>query len=166
MNNFGLTNEGIQFIRNSERGRDGLITTSFYKKLILIYLLCENPIYEPDLLKDNYVELLKILNHNDRRLMKTRNYPIWKHRIDSAKQSLLNFLTNNQNGTFSISDKHLTDAYALIIDYVAPLTYSLPEFRIEKNLYQIKYLQQLQELFAIRLLSNKIKEEQDFKCQI
>ncbi len=116
MNNYQITSKGEKYINNPPRNQDGRIRTNYFKDMILIYIV-ENGAYKPFEFKE-YVQSLGILNDKDRELMPTRNYPIWKHHIDAAKQGLEQILVKNQDGTFSISDKKFDDAYNKISNII------------------------------------------------
>jgi len=83
-------------------------------------MIVKNERYKPSKFKE-YVESLDILNDEDRELMPTRNYYIWKHHINAAKQGLFQrqeILAKNPHGTFSISDEKFNDAYTKISGYI------------------------------------------------
>ena len=120
MTNYQINSKGETYITNPPRNQHGRIPTNYFENLILIYMIVKNERYKPSKFKE-YVESLDILNDEDRELMPTRNYYIWKHHIDAAKQGLFQrqgILAKNPHGTFSISDKKFNDAYIKISGYI------------------------------------------------
>jgi len=120
MISYQINPKGEKYINNPLRNRDSSrIRTNYFENLILIYMIGKNERYKPSKFKE-YVESLDILNDEDRKLMTTRNYPIWKHHIDAAKQGLFQkrILAKNLDGTFSISNKKFNGAYIKISDYI------------------------------------------------
>lgn len=135
MTNYQINSKGEAYISNPPRNQHGRIRTNYFKNLILIYMIVKNERYKPSKFKE-YVESLDILNDEDRELMTTRKYPIWEHHIDRAKQELLQILVDNQDGTFSISDKKFNDAYIKISDYIGVIKKSKPE-SLEKEEFPV-----------------------------
>ena len=97
--------------------------------------------------------------------MTTRNYPIWKHHIDRAKQGLLQILVKNQDGTFSTSDKEFNNAYNKISDYVEIIEQPKPEF-LEEEYPPEKVTTTITRSVRDTALSNKVKGERNYQCQI
>ena len=135
MTNYQINSKGETYITNPPRNQHGRIPTNYFENLILIYMIVKNERYKPSKFKE-YVESLDILNDEDRELMPTRNYYIWKHHIDRAKQGLLQILVDNQDGTFSISGKKFNDAYIKISDYIGVIKQSKPE-SLEKEEFPV-----------------------------
>lgn len=163
MTNYQITSKGEKYINNPPRNQNAQIPTNYFKDLILIYIV-KNGIYKPSEFKE-YVQSLGILNDKDRELMTTRNYPIWKHHIDRAKQGLLQILVKNQDGTFSISDKEFNNAYNKISDYVEIIEQPKPEF-LEEEYSPEKVTTTITRSVRDTALSNKVKGERNYQCQI
>lgn len=102
-----INSKGLAFINNPQRNKDGRISTSFFKIIIIIYCI-EKGKYIPNSFK-KYISSLNILTKKDKELMPTRNYPEWKHYIDAAKQELLDseILIKEENGIFTLNNESL-----------------------------------------------------------
>jgi Predicted restriction endonuclease len=169
MISYQINPKGEKYINNPLRNRNsGQIRINYFENLILIYMIVKNERYEPPKFKE-YVKSLNILNDKDQKLMPTRNYPIWEHHIDAAKQSLFQkqeILAENPDGTFSISDKKFNDAYTKISDYIGVIKQPKPE-SIEKEEYPPeKVTTTIKRVVRDTPLSNKVKEERNYRCQI
>ena len=164
MTNYRITSKGKRYIHNPPDGRIG---NNYFKNLILIYLVVENKIYEPSEFKE-YVQSQGILKDKDWEPMATRNYPIWKHHVDAAKQGLEQLLVKKQNGTFSISDKKFDDVRNRIANYIEIIEQSEPEFSPEKDEYPPpdKVTTTITRVIRDTVLSNRVKEERNYQCQV
>jgi len=165
MTNYRINSKGEIYINNPPRNQNGQIRTNYFKDLILIYIFV-NGIYKPFEFKE-YVQSLGILNNKDREIMTTRNYPIWKHYIDAVKQVLLKqILVKKQDRTFSISDEKFNDAYNKISDYIEISEQPKPEFLEKEEYPPEKVTTTITRSVRDTALSNKVKEERNYQCQI
>jgi len=85
---YSLTSVGQDYLLNPSRNKNGCITVEYFRNAILIYMLSVKEAYIPREFKE-YITSLSILDKSDKVFMNTRDYPIWKHHIDRAKQCLL-----------------------------------------------------------------------------
>lgn len=118
MAEYVMTNNGQEYIFSLPRNKKGCITIEYFRKVILIYMLSIKEAYIPKEFKD-YVESLNILDDNDKIRMTTRNYPIWKHHIDRAKQWLLdNKYICEKDGKFYISSAKIVKIHNELSAYI------------------------------------------------
>jgi hypothetical protein len=164
MANYEINSKGEKYINNPLRNQEGRIRTNYFKDLILIYIFV-NGIYKPFEFKE-YVQSLGILKNKDWELMTTRNYSIWKHHIDAAKQELRQILVENQDGTFSISEKKFNDAYNKVSDYIEVIEKPKLELLEKKEYPPEKVTTTITRSVRDTALSNKVKEERNYQCQI
>lgn len=88
MNSQELNGKAKAYLLNPSRNKRGCITVKYFRNVILIYMLFIKEAYTPGEFKE-YITSLSILDKSDKVFMNTRDYPIWKHHIDRAKQWLL-----------------------------------------------------------------------------
>lgn len=165
MINYQINLNGKKYINNPPRNRNGRIRTNYFKDLILIYIIVGNRKYEPSKFK-KYVQSLGILNSKDWELMTTRNYPIWKHHIDAAKQELLQMLVENRDGSFSILNKKFNKAYNKISDYISVIEPPKQEFLEKEEYPPEKVTTTITRSVRDTALSNEVKEERKYRCQV
>lgn len=163
---YEINSNGRSYILNPPRNEDRRIPTSHFKNVIIIYIF-EKGKYKPSEFKD-YIKSLGILNDKDWESMTTRNYPIWKHQIDAAKQGLLGnqVLAENQDGTFSILDKKSNDAYNKISNYIEVIEQLEPEFLEQEEYPPEKVTTTVTRRIRDTPLSNELKEERNYQCQV
>ena len=116
---YHLIAEGQEYLKTPSRNKKGLISVEYFRIVILVYMLSIKESYLPDEFKF-YVQALNVLNQNDMVSMKTRNYPIWKHHIDRAKQMLLDsrYIYEN-NKAFHINSNSISQINCLVSDYIS-----------------------------------------------
>ena len=118
MAKYSLTTTGHMYLLNPSRNKRGCITVKYFRNTILIYMLSIKEAYRPEEFK-NYIESLGILDEADEVLMTTRNYPIWKHHIDRAKQWLLdNQYIYEKEERFYISSAKIDKIYNELSPYI------------------------------------------------
>ncbi|MCK4946960.1 MAG: HNH endonuclease [Candidatus Aureabacteria bacterium] len=167
MINYQITPKGEKYINNPQRNHNSQIRTNYFENLILIYMIVKNERYQSSKFKKYVIKSLNILNNEDCKPMNRGNYSIWKHHIDAAKQGLLQrqgILTENRDGTFSISDKKINDAYNKISNYVEIIEQPKPEFMEEYP--PEKTTTTITRSVRDTALSNKVKEDRNCQCQI
>lgn len=164
-NHYQLTLEGEAFIQNPQRNHNGHIRTDFFRTLILIYLFVKNEKYSPREFK-MYVESLNILKDEDYQLMGTRDYEIWKHHIDAAKQSLRSLLSQNLDSTFSLKENISDNALKEIIDFVHIVDQPKFEYPDENVGASNRVTTTISRTVRDTVLSNHVKEERNFICQV
>ena len=118
---YSLTAKGYDYILKPPRNNRGCVTVKYFKGVILIYMFSVKETYIPNEFKD-YIQSLNILEKDDRVLMNTRDYQLWKHNIDAAKQWLLNnkyiYGVNNE---FRFSPTKIDQIYNEISNYIEKL---------------------------------------------
>lgn len=113
-----LTTQGYNYILNPPRNKKGCIRVAYFRKVILIYMLSVKDTYIPDEFK-KYIQSLNILKDNDKIFMNTRDYPVWKHYVDRAKQQLLdNKYIYETDKKFRLSSTKISQVYNEISDYI------------------------------------------------
>ncbi len=167
MPKYRINSNGSRYIINPTRNEDGRIPTSYFKKVIILYII-ENRKYKPSEFK-SYIESLDILNDKDWEQMTTANYPKWKHYIDAAKQQLFKnqILAEIQDGTISISEQQQDKIYNNISDYVE---IALERFKTETVRQEEYPSETITTTITRRIrdtpLSNRIKRERNYHCQV
>lgn len=164
---YKINSNGKKYISNPARNEDGRIPTPHFKNMITMYTF-EKGKYTPSEFK-NYIESLNILNDKDWEKMATKDYPKWKHYIDAAKQQLLKnqILVKNQDGTFSIFPQKLDETYNKISDYVETVLEPFEIITVEQEEYPPKKVTTtIIRRIRDSALSNKIKEERNYQCQV
>jgi hypothetical protein len=119
---FTISTSGRDHISAPRRNKRGRISTSYFKDLILIYVLV-NGFYKPTNFKD-YVESLNVLDQEDWKQMPTRHYVEWKHYSDAAKQQLFEtgLLTETGQGRFEIPPHKFGGVLNRVSSYVERVT--------------------------------------------
>jgi hypothetical protein len=117
---YTLSSSGQKFIRNPARNKNGRISTSYFKDLILIFIFLDGS-YTPAKFK-RFVEMFGLFAKPDLHLMPTRPYVEWKHYVDAAKQQLLikRVLVEIKSGQFVIAPEKIDEAHKGISDYIEP----------------------------------------------
>lgn len=118
---YHLTAQGQEHLKTPYRNRKGVIPAKYFRIVILVYMLSIKELYLPNEFKC-FIQSLRILNQKDMVLMNTRNYPVWKHHIDRAKQMLLDsrYIYEHDN-TFYINSDFVNQIYCLVSDYISPM---------------------------------------------
>ncbi len=106
-----INSKGFEYLKNPKRNSQGRITTTYFKKAIILYTLKEGK-YKPPKFKE-FILKLKILNSKDKELMPTRNYEEWTHFRDAAKQNLFKakVIKKNQDESFSIMSSKINQEF-------------------------------------------------------
>jgi len=115
---YSLTCLGQDYLLNPSRNKKDCITVEYFRNAILIYMLSIKEVYIPREFK-GYITSLSILDKSDKVFMNTRDYPIWKHHIDRAKQYLLdNQYFYEKEEKFYISSAKVIKIYNELSAYI------------------------------------------------
>jgi hypothetical protein len=115
---YRLSPAGKKFIRNPTRNKNGRISTSYFKALILVFIFLDGS-YAPSKFK-RFIESFDLFAAPDLHLMPTRPYVEWKHYVDAAKQQLLTkrVLVEMGSGQFVIAPEMVNEIHNQISDCI------------------------------------------------